>query len=170
MLCKCTYLPTLRCMEYVGVEVRFRQARIAEVHIWTTLNASEHSKHCIAARTHLTIRHFMTFSNCSKNTFPQRIPCMYTSLLADLTETNILVFRFRSKAEGVPFFWVWLTLTKYLRVLTVFYHTEKQGFGYPGFQIKFKAHPPNRLKSSPVSERSVYSLQNYICFSRSPLG
>ena len=22
------------------------------------------------------------------------------------------------------------------------YHTEKQGFGYPGFQIKFKKHPP----------------------------
>jgi len=38
-------------MEYVGAEVRFRQARIAEVHIWTTLNASERSKHCIAART-----------------------------------------------------------------------------------------------------------------------
>jgi len=30
---------------------------------------------------------------------------------------------------------------------------------------KFRTHPPNRLKSSPVSERSAKSLQNYICFS-----
>jgi len=45
-------------------------------------------------------------------------------------------------------------------------NTEKQGFGYLGFQKKFKTHPPkNRLKSSPVSERSAYSLKNYICFS-----
>jgi len=43
--------------------------------------------------------------------------------------------------------------------------TEKQGFGYPWLQKKFQTHPPNLLKPSPVSERSAYSLQNYLCFS-----
>ena len=29
------------------------------------------------------------------------------------------------------------------------YHTEKQGFGYPGFQIKFKTHPPKLAEVEP---------------------
>ena len=29
------------------------------------------------------------------------------------------------------------------------YHTEKQGFGYPGFQIKFKTHPPKPAEVKP---------------------
>ena len=29
------------------------------------------------------------------------------------------------------------------------YHTEKQGFGYPGFQIKFKTHPPKPAEVEP---------------------
>ena len=29
------------------------------------------------------------------------------------------------------------------------YHTEKQGFGYPGFQIKFKTHPPEPAEVKP---------------------
>ena len=54
--------------------------------------------------------------------------------------------------------WTWCYRSKTL------YHTEKQGFGHPGFQIKFKTHHQNRLKSSLVSERSTYSLQNYMLF------
>jgi len=45
------------------------------------------------------------------------------------------------------------------------YHTEKWGFGYLGFQQKYRHTHQNRLMSSPVSEKSTYSLQNYICFS-----
>ena len=29
------------------------------------------------------------------------------------------------------------------------YHTEKQGFGYPGFQTKFKTHPPKMAAVEP---------------------
>ena len=45
------------------------------------------------------------------------------------------------------------------------YHTEKRGFGYLSFQKNSRHTHQNRLNSSPVSERSVYSLQNYVCFS-----
>jgi len=40
-----------------------------------------------------------------------------------------------------------------------------QEFGNPGFQKKFRHTHQNWLKLSPVSERSAYPLQNYICFS-----
>ena len=33
------------------------------------------------------------------------------------------------------------------------------------FKKKLQTDPPNWPKSSPVSERSAYSLQNYVCFS-----
>ena len=31
------------------------------------------------------------------------------------------------------------------------YHTEKQGFGHRGFQIKFKTHPPKSAEVEPTS-------------------
>ena len=49
------------------------------------------------------------------------------------------------------------------------YYTEKYRFGYPWLPKKFQSHHQNLLKLSPVSERSAYPLQNYICFPRSPL-
>jgi len=58
----------------------------------------------------------------------------------------------------------WYALTFLLQVKTL-YHTEKQGFGYPGFQKNSRHTHQNRLKLSPVSEKSAYPLQNYICFS-----
>ena len=33
--------------------------------------------------------------------------------------------------------------------LKTLYYTEKQGFGYPGFQIKFKTHPPKLAEFEP---------------------
>ena len=38
----------------------------------------------------------------------------------------------------------------------------KQGFGYSWLSKQFQSHPP---KPSPVSERSAYPLQKYVCFS-----
>jgi len=47
-----------------------------------------------------------------------------------------------------------------------FYHTAKQGFGYPWLSKKDSRHTcQNPLKPSSVSERSAYPLHNYICFS-----
>ena len=57
----------------------------------------------------------------------------------------------------------WHALNSMLEVKTL-YHTEKQGFGYPGFQKNSRHTHQNPLKSNPVSERSAYPLQNYICF------
>jgi len=45
------------------------------------------------------------------------------------------------------------------------YHTEKQGFGYPGFQIKFKTHPPKPAEVEPSFRKVSLLLQNYVCFS-----
>ena len=42
------------------------------------------------------------------------------------------------------------------------YHTEKQGFGYPGFQIKFKTHPPKPAEVEP-SFRKVSLLPAKLC-------
>ena len=53
----------------------------------------------------------------------------------------------------------------YRQKLTL-YHTEKQGFGYPWLSKQNSRHTHQYpLKPSPVSERSAYPLQNYICFS-----
>jgi len=58
----------------------------------------------------------------------------------------------------------WHALNSMLQAKTL-YHTEKQGFGYPWLSKKFPHTHQNPLKPSPVSERSAYPLQNYVCFS-----
>ena len=45
---------------------------------------------------------------------------------------------------------------------TTLYHTEKQGFGYPGFQIKFKTHPTKLAEVEP-SFRKVSLLPAKLC-------
>jgi len=42
---------------------------------------------------------------------------------------------------------------------------KSKEFGNLCFQKKFRHIHQNWLKSSPVSERSAYPLQNYVCFS-----
>ena len=54
--------------------------------------------------------------------------------------------------------------TRWYRSKTL-YHTEMQGFGHHGFQIKFKAHPPKLAEVEPSFRRSAYSLQNCVWFS-----
>ena len=44
-------------------------------------------------------------------------------------------------------------------------NSEKQGFGYPGFQKNSTHTHQIRIKLSPVSERLAYPLQNYVHFS-----
>ena len=44
-------------------------------------------------------------------------------------------------------------------------NSKKQGFGYPGFQRNSTHTHQIRIKSSPVSERLAYPLQNYVHFS-----
>ena len=59
----------------------------------------------------------------------------------------------------------WYALNSMILVKNL-YHTEKQGFGYPWPSKKNSRHThQNSLKLSPVSERSAYALQNYVCFS-----
>ena len=59
----------------------------------------------------------------------------------------------------------WHALNSTLKAKTL-YHTEKQGLGYPWLSEKNSRHThQNPLKPSPVSERSAYPLQNYVCFS-----
>ena len=45
------------------------------------------------------------------------------------------------------------------------YHTEKQGFGRRGFQIKFKIHPPKPAEVEPSFRKVSLLLQNYVFFS-----
>ena len=46
------------------------------------------------------------------------------------------------------------------------YHTEKREFGCPGFHKEYKTHPPKPAEVEPSFRKvSLYSLQNYICFS-----
>ena len=42
----------------------------------------------------------------------------------------------------------WHAFISMLQVKTL-YHTEKQGFGYPGFQKKFQMHPPKPAEAEP---------------------
>jgi len=55
-------------------------------------------------------------------------------------------------------------LNSILEVKTL-YHTEKQGFGYLGFQKKFQTHPPKPTEAEPSFRKSAYSLKYYACFS-----
>ena len=52
-------------------------------------------------------------------------------------------------------------LNSILQVKTL-YHTEKQGFGYLGFQKKFKTHPPKPTEVKP-SFRKVSILLAKLC-------
>jgi len=57
----------------------------------------------------------------------------------------------------------WHALNSMLQVKTP-YRTEKQGFGYPWLSKKnSRCTHQNPLELSPVSERSAYPLQNYVC-------
>ena len=58
----------------------------------------------------------------------------------------------------------WYALTSQLQV-KLSNTLKRQGFGYPGFQKNSRHTHQNWLKLSPVSERSAYPLQNYVCFS-----
>ena len=49
--------------------------------------------------------------------------------------------------------------------LKTLYYTEKQGFGYPGFQIKFKTHPPKLAEFEPSFRKVSLLPANYVCFS-----
>jgi len=45
------------------------------------------------------------------------------------------------------------------------YHTEKQGFGWPGFQKKIQTHPPKPAEIEPSFRIVSLPPANYICFS-----
>ena len=57
----------------------------------------------------------------------------------------------------------WHALNSKLQAKTL-YHTEKQGFGFLYLSKNSRHTHQNPLKLSPLSERSAYPLQNYICF------
>ena len=52
------------------------------------------------------------------------------------------------KDKKLPMDLSWHAANSMLQVKTL-YHTEKQGFGHRGFQIKFKTHPPKPAEVEP---------------------
>jgi len=59
----------------------------------------------------------------------------------------------------------WHALNLMLQV-KILYHNKSKDLATCGFPKNFQIHPPKpAVMLSPVSERSAYSLQNYICFS-----
>ena len=55
----------------------------------------------------------------------------------------------------------WHALNSTLKAKTL-YQTEKQGFHYLWLSKNFRHTHQNSLKPTPVSEKSAYSMQNYI--------
>jgi len=62
------------------------------------------------------------------------------------------------------YLWIYHSINSMLQAKTL-YHTEKHRFGYLWLSKNSSHTHQNLLKLSPVSERSAYSLQSYICFS-----
>jgi len=63
----------------------------------------------------------------------------------------------------------WHTLNSGLMV-KILHHSEKQGFDYPRLSKEFQAHLLKPAEAEPSFRKVSLPLQNYTCFSHSPLG
>ena len=114
--------------------------------IQSLMQVGTHTEHLHIFRQLKKSLHTLLVSTCSLNTSSK-----YTHKTSETLPVDLSWDHFNSCLQAKTHIW-----------------PQKQQFGYVGFQKKNSTQPYPKM--SPVSESSTHPLQNWVCFSHSPLG